>query len=82
MCATFSGVSPDTARGVETCSHVRTSDVPLGAVHRVALRPVYGAGPRWRLHKKSHLHHISASLSVVLRVGCLVRCARACLSTS
>ena len=37
----------------------------------IALRLVYGAGPRQRLQKIA-LHHISASLSVVSRVGCLV----------
>ena len=37
----------------------------------IALRLVYGAEPR-NASKKCHLHHISASLSVVSRVGCPV----------
>ena len=48
----------------------------------IALRLWYGAGPHLTPPKKCHLRHISASLSVVARVGCPVCFAHACVSMS
>ena len=46
---------------------------PMSSLERcIALRLVHGAGPRQRLQKNATCTHISASLSVVSRVGCLV----------
>ena len=56
---------------------------PMSNLERcIALRLVHGAGPRQRLQKMPPASHLSVSLSVVSRVGCLVCLAHACVSTS
>ena len=69
-----------TRRLSQSSCGIRTSDVKLGVVHRTA--PGIWRWTALTTPKKRHLHQISASLSVVSRVGSLVCCARACVSMS